>query len=98
MITDDGQPRPHSLRKPLIGVAVLTGVLLLIPAVAMRFTHEVSWSPGDFVIAALLLLAAGFALVFATRLRSRVRRIGAIGLITFALLLVWAELTVGLFH
>ena len=87
-----------SLRKPLFGVALLTGLLLLLPAVAMRFTKQVSWGLGNFVVAAVLLLAAGSALVLATRLRSRVHRIGIICLITLALLVVWAELAVGLFH
>ena len=90
--------RRSSLRKPLFGVSLLTGVLLLVPAVAMRFTNDVSWGPGDFVVAAVLLLAAGSAFVLATRLRSRVHRFGLIGLVTFALLIIWAELTVGLFH
>lgn len=87
-----------SLRKPLFGVALLTGVLLLLPAVAMRFTQEVSWGPGDFAAAAILLFATGSALVLATRLRSRVHRIGVIGFIVLALLVVWAELAIGLFH
>lgn len=89
--------RRRSLRKPLLGVALLTGLLLLIPAAAMRFTEEVSWGPGDFVVAAVLLLAAGVAVVLATRLRSRAHRFGVIGLVTFGLLVVWAELAVGLF-
>lgn len=87
-----------SLRKPLFGVALLTGVLLLLPVVAMRFTKEVSWGLGDFVVAAVLLLAAGSALVLAPRLRNRVHRIGVVCLVTCALLIVWAELAVGLFH
>ncbi len=90
--------RHGSLRKPLLGFVLLAGVLLLLPAIAMRFTSEVSWGPGDFVVAAILLLAAGSALVFATRLRSRAQRLGVIGLVIFALLVIWAELAVGLFH
>jgi hypothetical protein len=86
------------LRKPLFGVVLLTGVLLLLPAAAMRLTNEVSWGPGDFVVAAILLLAAGSTLVFATGLRRRVHRLGVMGLVTFALLVIWAELAVGLFH
>ena len=85
-------------RRPLSGVALLTGVLLLLPAAAMRFTNEVSWGPGDFVVAAVLLFATGSAIVLAMRLRSRAHRIGVIGLVMFALLVVWAELAVGLFH
>lgn len=86
------------MRKPLFGVFLVTGVLLLLPAAAMRFTDEVSWGPGDFVVAAILMLAAGSALVVATGLSRRAHRLGMIGLVTFALLVIWAELAVGLFH
>jgi len=39
---------------------VLTVVLLLlIPLIAMQFTHEVDWSLFDFVLAGVLLLGTG---------------------------------------
>jgi hypothetical protein len=36
-----------------------TGLLLLLPLVAMQFTEEVDWGVGDFVIFGSLLVAAG---------------------------------------
>lgn len=87
-----------SIKKPLVGVAVATALLLLIPAVAMRFTAEVTWGPGDFAAAAALLFAAGTAAVIAARIGHRVHRRAMLALIATALLLVWAELAVGLFH
>lgn len=37
--------------KPVLAVAASTAILLLIPLVAMEFTDEVSWGPGDFIVA-----------------------------------------------
>ena len=88
-----------SLRKPLLGVALGTGLLLLVPAVAMQFTSEVSWGPIDFLAAAALLFTAGAAMVLATRCfeRRRHKRLAVAG-IGLAFLLVWAELAVGVFR
>ena len=88
-----------TIRKPLLGVAITTGLLLLIPAVAMQFTTEVMWGPGDFVAAAVLLFGAGAATVVS---RKHVKNAGRRAFVTFAIALcfalVWAELAVGLFH
>ncbi len=79
-------------------VAAVTAALLLVPAVAMRFTDEVAWGSGDFAAAAVLLFAAGLALrLIATRLRSVAGRAGLGALVLLTLLLAWAELAVGLF-
>lgn len=72
--------------------------LLLLPAVAMRFTAEVNWGPEDFVAAAVLLGSAGLALELAFRfLTTPLRRTIAAGAILAALLLIWVELAVGIF-
>lgn len=72
--------------------------LLLLPAVAMRFTAEINWGPEDFAAAAVLLGSAGLALEMAFRLLTTpLRRIMAAGAILAALLLVWVELAVGIF-
>jgi peptidoglycan/LPS O-acetylase OafA/YrhL len=87
-----------SLRKPILGVALATALLLLIPAVAMQFTSEVSWGPGDFVLAAVLLFGAGALAVFGlAHVKGAGRRAALIVCIAFGLALVWAELAVGLF-
>lgn len=72
---------------------------LLAPLVAMQVTSEINWAPGDFLVAALLLGIAGLALELLTRLlRLPVQRWLGAGLVLLALLLVWAELAVGIFR
>ena len=80
-------------------VLLATVAILLVPAVAMRWTDEVNWSAGDFLVGGALLAGTGIAWVLAAR---RVKRLpGRVlvgGLLAAGLLLVWAELAVGIFH
>jgi hypothetical protein len=88
---------PH-FQKPLLAVALATAMLLLVPAIAMQFTPEVSWGPGDFVVAGILLFGAGAATVVGFRHVQGTGRRTALALaIASGLALVWAELAVGLF-
>jgi hypothetical protein len=82
------------IRRVLLG----TAAILLLPLVAMRFTREVNWGPLDFVAAAVLLAGAGslyVLLIHKLRTAPQRRVVGAGLLVT--LLLVWAELAVGVF-
>lgn len=86
-----------SLAKPAAKVATGTLALLLVPLVAMQFTKEVSWGPGDFLAAAALLLGAGMAYTFAVRKVGSFKIRAAVGLVIVLLLAtVWAELAVGI--
>ncbi len=95
-------PRPNSGKPFLNPVRVigwgLIAVLLSVPVIAMRFTHEVAWTASDFVFAAVLLGGAGlaFELVF-WRARGLQLRL-ALGLgILAVVLFVWAQGAVGIF-
>lgn len=55
--------RSLSTYRALLIVIVATALLLLVPAFAMRFTDQVTWSPFDFVIAGILLSGTGFVFV-----------------------------------
>lgn len=82
----------------IAGIFVVTALLLLIPYIAMQFTSEVNWKPMDFVAAGVLLLSAGFACEMILRLvKGTGTRIAALALVLLVLLLVWAELAVGIF-
>jgi hypothetical protein len=85
--------------KRVLRVLLLTAAILLVPAVAMRFTREVDWGPLDFVVAAALLGGTGLVYELALRrIRNRRHRIVGGLLLAAALLLAWAELAVGVFH
>lgn len=87
--------RWFSWRLALWGGAAL---LLLTPAIAMQFTDEVNWGPGDFLVFAAMLVFACGAFEAAVRLTADVRRRWFAGAIILTLfLLVWAELAVGIF-
>jgi hypothetical protein len=80
-----------------IGILIVVAILLSIPFLAMRFTSEVNWSAGDFVVAAILLLGTGLLCELVLRVvKSFKYRIVICGLILFMLFIVWAELAVGL--
>jgi hypothetical protein len=88
-----------SLRNSLARVAVATGLLLLIPFVAMQFTREVAWGLVDFLAAGALLFTAGAAMVLAIRHFERPgQRAFVVTAIVVAVAAVWAELAVGIFH
>lgn len=80
------------------GIVITIALLLLIPFIAMQFTDEVSWSLFDFMVAAVLLLATGLICELVIRKVSKFRYRVAICLAIIAvLLLIWAELAVGIF-
>lgn len=71
---------------------------LLLPLIAMQFTHEVHWDFFDFGIAALLL-SSSIALIELSflKIKNRKIKIAICTGVVFLLLLLWAELAVGLF-
>ena len=73
-------------------------IILLIPLIAMQFTDEVSWTLPDFVVAGVLLLVTGLMCDLVIRKVQNVNyRIAICIMILLALLLIWAELAVGIF-
>ena len=87
-----------SLRKALAGVALATGLLLLLPLAAMQFTAEVSWGVVDFLAAGVLLFSAGAGMALAIRRFERPLQRGlALAAVALCFCLVWAELAVGIF-
>ncbi|MBA4146235.1 MAG: hypothetical protein DI538_01305 [Azospira oryzae] len=84
--------------KRLAGIVLAVVVLLFIPLVAMQFTHEVNWSIFDFAVAGVLLLGTGLLCELVLRKVSiRKNQILLCMIILAVLLLVWAELAVGIF-
>ncbi|WP_228517536.1 hypothetical protein [Aliidiomarina indica] len=78
-------------------IALATGLLLLIPLVAMQITHEVNWDLTDFIVmGSLIFVTASVFILVARRLpRKHWGFIGVGFLVLFVYL--WAELAVGIF-
>lgn len=86
-----------TVRKSILIILLIVAILLLIPLIAMQFTNEVNWNLLDFLVAGCLLFATGLIIYF---IKSKVKKgyqIVLFVLVIFMLLLVWAELGVGLF-
>jgi len=64
----------------------------------MQFTDEVNWTISDFILAGGLLYGTGLLLELAIRKIKNVRyRIAIIAAHLIFLILIWAELAVGVF-
>ena len=84
--------------KRLKNMLIFVAVILLIPLIAMQFTEEVNWELTDFIVAGVLLLGTGLVCEFVMRkVKNKENRIALCIVIITILLLVWAELAVGIF-
>ncbi len=84
--------------KRLFGIVLTVVLLLLIPLIAMQFTDEVNWKLFDFVGMGFLLLGTGLLCELVLRKVKKIgHRIVICGIILVVLLLIWAELAVGIF-
>jgi len=82
----------------LLQLGSLVLALLCIPLLAMQFSGDVRWSVADFVLAGFLLFFSGLLVQFIQNKVSKCSwRIRLIFVVVFLLLLLWAELAVGLF-
>lgn len=82
----------------LKGIVSLVAILLLIPLIAMQFTDEVNWDGFDFLVAGVLLLSTGLLCELVIRkVKSLKQRVIICLVILAGLVLLWAELAVGIF-
>jgi len=76
---------------------ITAGSLVLLPAVAMIFSDEVAWGPGDFVLLAVLLGAVCGAIDLASRNSvSRAYRAGVAVAVIGMFVMIFANLAVGI--
>ncbi|MBE16739.1 MAG: hypothetical protein ABNH00_04655 [Dokdonia sp.] len=82
----------------IIKIVCGVALVLLIPLIAMQFSQEVNWSVFDFMVAAFLLLATALTLEWLTRkFKHTTYKWLWIIVVCLVLLLLWAELAVGIF-
>ena len=90
----NGRPLARDIGMVLLG----TALILLVPLVAMQLTTQVNWSLFDFVLMGALIATTGLMFVLVSRNvpNSAYRMLAGLAL-ALALLLIWAELAVGVF-
>jgi hypothetical protein len=72
--------------------------LLAIPALNMLIGGEFDWSAADFAVAAVLLFGTAGLMHFAiSTIKTTSMRLMAVAAIAVSLVLIWAELAVGIF-
>lgn len=78
-------------------VALATGLLLMVPFIAMQFTNEVNWSATDFIIMGILLFSAGASYVVVARHAvNLVHRLAVVSAIGSTFVLIFVNLAVGI--
>ena len=83
--------------KRLVIIFTTVAILLLIPLIAMQFTDEITWTGTDFVIMGILLLGTGLICNLVTRKVIQNKYSIALYIIILGIvLLIWAELAVGI--
>ena len=84
--------------KRFIIIVLMSAILLLIPLITMQFTDEVNWTLFDFVVAGALMLGTGLMCELVIRKINKITyRIAICSALLVILLLIWAELAVGIF-
>lgn len=87
-----------TLKKRSLTIFLGAAVILALPLIGMQFTKEINWSFLDFVAAGGLLFTAAFFLDFILKKVKSIKNRVFLLLLLFALLLmIWAELAVGIF-
>ncbi len=87
----------RDMRKGVAAVFAVTGLILMLPAVAMQYSDEVNWTAFDFVVAATLLLGSGLTAEYLWRKTPNVEyRAGSLLAVFIGLFVVWVNLAVGI--
>jgi hypothetical protein len=78
-------------------IALATGLILLVPLVAMQFSSEVDWDLTDFITVGVLLFGVSSMFVLTARKVNQKYWTGLGVLFALAIFYLWAELAVGIF-
>jgi len=84
-------------KKKLSVIVFISVIILILPLIAMQFTDEITWTLLDFVIAETLLLGTSLMCEITIRkVKKKSYRIAICIALIVVLLLIWAELAVGI--
>ena len=74
-------------------------IILSFPLITMQLTNEVNWTISDFLVMGILLFSTVFTIDFVLKkVKTLKSRLIVIFAIVILLVLVWAELAVGIFE
>ena len=83
--------------RAVVGIALGTVAILMIPFVGMQTSNDWNWSLFDFIVMGALIFGTGFAYVLITRKGGPMAYRFAVGMaLAAAFLLVWLNLAVGI--
>jgi hypothetical protein len=83
--------------RPIVGVALGTAAILMIPFVGMRISNDWNWSLFDFIVMGALIFGTGLTYLLITRKGGTMAYRFAVGMaLAAAFLLVWLNLAVGI--
>ena len=81
-----------------IAIYAIASAILAIPLIGMQFTNEINWSGFDFLIAGILLFITTFGInTILNNVKLDSKRFLYIAIVLIVLILIWAELAVGIF-
>lgn len=79
-------------------IALIIAFVLSLPLIAMQFSTGVDWDATDFIIMGILLSGTGLLVELVLRnVKTTAGRLILCGAILCGLVLIWAELAVGIF-
>ncbi len=87
----------RNLTRSIAYLTLATGLLLLIPFIAMQYSNEVVWTLSDFIFAGTLIFSTGLAYKLITRTSGELVYRIATGFALFTgLFLIWVNAAVGI--
>lgn len=87
----------QNLSKAFTYPAIATGLILLVPLIAMQFSEDVVWTLSDFILAGIMIFGTGITHTLVTRKSEKIAYKVAVGFALFTgLFLIWSNLAVGL--
>ncbi len=88
---------PNTNKSNIGLVALITGLILLVPFIGIFVSDEMNWGYFDFVFMGLFIFIAGLIIDWVVRKFDNKYRVISLFLVVFGFFVVWLELSVGIF-
>lgn len=89
----------NSVMNSIIKIVLVTGLVLLIPLLGNRYVEGWNWRLNDFIVAGILIFGVGLLFqLICNKVNNRAHRVILVIALALVLILVWADLAVGIFN